>query len=83
MRYKLLNIVVDVDCKFEIFKFEYVDIKLRLEYISNTDKPDVVILPITFNELLHIIDAFNIVVPLTFKLFAMVKGIVPKTYLAQ
>jgi hypothetical protein len=53
--FKLLNIVVDV-----VFKL------LRFEFIANTDKPDVVILPTTFNDDNNVVALFNVVVPDTF-----------------
>ena len=52
--------------KLEIFKFEYVEIELRLSLTPNTDKPDVLIFPTTFNELLHTVTPFNVFVPLIY-----------------
>ena len=53
--FKLLKIVVDV-----LFKL------MRFELIVNTDKPDVVIFPTTFNVLFIVVILFNVVDPATF-----------------
>jgi hypothetical protein len=53
--FKLLKIVVDV-----LFKLN------RFEFIVNTDKPDVVIFPTTFNVLFIVVILFNVVDPATF-----------------
>jgi hypothetical protein len=53
--FKLLKIVVDV-----LFKL------MRFEFIVNTDKPDVVIFPTTFNVLFIVVILFNVVDPATF-----------------
>ena len=82
--FKLLNIVVDV-----VFKL------LRFEFIANTDKPDVVILPTTFNDDNNVVALFNVVVPDTFNddinvvllfnlvvpdIFVLFKFVIPDTF---
>ena len=64
----------DIPLTFKLLTFNVValDNELRLSLIPNTDKPDEVILPITFNEDRHVVAPFNFVVPLSFKLFKLV-----------
>ena len=54
--------------KLLIFNVELVENELILEFIVNTDKPDVVILPITFNVVLQVAAPYIIVVPLRYRL---------------
>ena len=60
--FKLLNIVVDVAFKLFIDnwalwenEFRLLNVVPTVEFILNTDKPEVIIFPTTFNELLKVV----------------------------
>ncbi len=89
----LLNIVVDVAFKLLIDNVQFVDKLFKLlkivvdvvfkllifEFIVNTDKPDVVILPTTFSDVVIVVLLFNVVVPDTFKVETNVEGLLKLT----
>ena len=66
--FKLLNIVVCVP--ITLFK---------IEFIANTDKPDVIILPTTFNVDIHVDALFKVVVPDTVNVDINVEGLLKLT----
>ena len=61
----ILNIIVDVAFKSLINSVEFVDNELIFEFIANTDTPDVVISPITFNVVEHVVPPLTVIELLT------------------
>ena len=89
VKFVLFNNDVDVAFKLLIEKVEFVDklFKLlnivfcvpitlfKIEFIANTDKPDVIILPTTFNVDIHVDALFKVVVPDIFNEDMNVEGL--------
>ena len=68
------------DIVFDVFKKGFEKVKLfcfvdNVVLIPNTDKPDVVTSPNTFNVVLMVVALFNVVLPETFKVDTNVEGL--------
>ena len=77
--FKLLNIVVEVLFKLLIDNIDDVDKLFKFVFIPKTDKPDVVILPTTFNDDMHVEVLFKVVEPDIFNVEINVEGLLKLT----